>query len=78
MYSQVRSQQHSSHNQTAAKTTLKTVIPVSSQNPTIVNLPEIPIKNAVKDVEADELLQASITISETKTPVMHPENSVSP
>ena len=78
MYSQVRSQQHSSHNQTAAKTTTKIVIPVSTAKPILLNLPEISIKHAVKEVEPNELPRASITISETKTPVIHPESAVSP
>lgn len=79
MHSQVRSQQHPSHNQTAAKAMTKIVIPISTtSNPTLENQPKIPIKNAVKEVEANELPQASITISETKTAVIHPENSVSP
>ena len=79
MHSQVRSQQHSSHNQTAAKATTKIVIPISTtSNPTLGNQPKIPIKNVVKDVEVDELPQYSVIISETKAPVMHPENAVSP
>ncbi|OTG76555.1 hypothetical protein B9T26_01740 [Acinetobacter sp. ANC 4169] len=78
MHSQVRSQQHSSHNKAVDKTIKKTEVPVSTPKPTLVNLPEISIKHAVKEVEANELPQASITISETKTPVIPPENAVSP
>lgn len=79
MHSQVRSQQHPSHNQTAAKATTKIVIPISTtSNPTLGNQPKIPIKNAVKDVEVDELPQYSVIISETKTPVINPENAISP
>ncbi|OTG57058.1 hypothetical protein B9T29_15400 [Acinetobacter sp. ANC 3903] len=79
MHSQVRSQQYPSHNQTTAKATTKIVIPISTtSNSTRGNQPKIPIKNAVKDVEADELSQYSVIISETKAPAMHPENAVSP
>ena len=77
MHSQVRSQQHSlSDNSAAAKT--KMVIPISTQNPTLINLSEISTKHIIKKTEANELPQVSAIISETKTPVIPSEKAVSP